>query len=191
MSDPKPNTSMRTATAVLAALVLMTGPSANAQSATEPTPAPSPALFEAVAACQAIADPGERLACFDRSVPALVEARRDRQILVMDREAVRETRRGLFGLNLPAVRIFGGGDDDEGPGSERLDQIETTIERASQDARGKWTFVLADGARWQQLDVRRINEPRQGSTITIRQAAMGSFLANVAGQTAIRVRRVN
>lgn len=160
--------------------------SGGADSATAAAP-----LFDAVVACRTIADPTERLACFDRAVPALDQARRDRQIVVMDREQVRETRRGLFGLNLPAIRIFGGGDDDDSPDSEAVDRLETTVARASQSADGKWTIVLADGARWQQLDTRRINDPRPGTAVVIRRAAMGSYLANVGGQVAIRVRRVN
>ena len=174
----------------LAAFAVLTAVPGAAQSTSGASAEAAPSLFDAVVACRAIAEPSERLACFDRSVPALDEARRGRQIVVMDREEVREARRGLFGLLLPAGRIFGGGDDDSSTG-ENIDRIETTIDRANRGADGKWIFVLADGARWQQIDVRRINDPRQGTTIAIRRAAMGSFLANVGGQTAIRVRRVN
>lgn len=190
---PALRTSGGTRPALLAAVMMLAASTAAAQPAPAPaSPAPAPTPFDAVMACQAITDPAGRLACFDRAVPALDQARRDRQIVVMDREEVRQTRRGLFGLQLPAVRIFGGGDDDDENDVESVDSIESTITRSSQDGYGKWTFVLADGARWQQIDARRIAiAPRPGMTIAIRRAAMGSFLANIGGQTAIRVRRIN
>jgi hypothetical protein len=70
--------------------------------------------------------------------------------------------------------------------------IDTSIKSVATTADGKWVMVLADGARWQQIDSRILaRDPKPGMTIGIRRAAMGSFLANVAGQPAMRVRRLN
>ena len=52
-------------------------------------------------------------------------------------------------------------------------------------------FTLAEGGTWQQTDSIRMNrDPSPGDTILIKTAAMGSYLATVNGQRAIRVKRV-
>ena len=136
--------------------------------------------------CRNVQDTAERLACYDREVAAFETAEREQQLVVYDREQLRQTRRSLFGIALPNLNIFGGGDDDDG-----VTQIQSTIRALRQDPYGKYTFTLADGARWVQLDSRELPiEPRVGQPIRIRQAAMGSYLANVNGQVAIRVRRI-
>ena len=72
-----------------------------------------------------------------------------------------------------------------------MTQIESTIRGLRQDPYGKYTFTLEDGARWVQIDTREMRAtPRLGQPIRIRRAMMGSYLANVNDQIAIRVRRV-
>lgn len=146
--------------------------------------APPPAFTRAVQ-CRTIAEPQERLACYDREVAALEAAEAANEIRVVDRQQVQRTRRTLFGLALPDLRIFGG---DDGP--EAVTEINSTISRISRDPRGRFTFTLEDGARWAQIDSRELFEPRVGQPIRIRRAALGSYLANVNRQTAIRVQRV-
>jgi hypothetical protein len=81
-----------------------------------------------------------------------------------------------------------GDDSSTEPGVER---IETTIARLSQTGFGKWIFVLPDGATWEQIDSRELPiDPKVGNSIKIRKAAMGSYLANVKEQVAIRVKRL-
>lgn len=145
-----------------------------------------PKIFDEVVECRAITDPTARLKCYDEKVAALDSAQKDNQLIIADKADVQEARRGLFGLSLPKIRIFSGGDGDE------ITQIETTISRARQGPRGKWLVNLADGSRWQQIDNRRLGRyPKKGSNIRIRAASMGSYFANIEGQTAIRVKRVN
>jgi hypothetical protein len=168
-----------------AAAALLVVPIASASAQNPPREGP-PAAFARAVQCRAITDPQERLACYDREVAALEQAERTSEIRVVDRQQVRQTRRTLFGLDLPDINIFGGGND-----GETVSEISSTIRSASQDANGKFVFVLADGARWQQTDTRNLVQPKAGQPIRIRRAAMGSFLANVGRQTAVRVRRVN
>jgi hypothetical protein len=149
---------------------------------------PPPAAFQKAVQCRTVQSPEERLACYDREIAALETAEATNEIRVVDRAQVQKTRRGLFGLVLPDINIFGGGKDD---GSDPVDEINSSIRTFTQDPRGRYTFTLDDGARWQQLDTRVLNTPRAGQTVRIRRAAMGSFLANVNKQTAIRVKRVN
>jgi hypothetical protein len=147
---------------------------------------PPPAAFARTVQCRAVTNGQERLACYDREVAALEQAERSNEIRVVDRQQVRQTRRTLFGLTLPNINIFGGDD-----GGESVTEISSTIRSFTQDPYGKYTFVLEDGARWRQTDTRDIIPPKVGQPIRIRQATMGSFLANVNRQVGMRVRRVN
>jgi len=147
-----------------------------------------PQIFSDVVQCRSIENDQERLACYDDRVAALDTAQKERNLLVVDKEQVRETRKGLFGLTLPAVKIFGGNDDSD----EAVNEIEAVIVSVQQVGRGQWAFELDNGAQWVQTDNVRLNiPPRSGkSKIRIRRAAMGSFMANVDGQRAVRVKRV-
>lgn len=149
---------------------------------------PKPAAFQKLVDCRAIADSAQRLACFDREVAGLAAAEARQDVVVIDRARVRTARRSLFGLTVPDLGIFGGNDADE----DGVSRIDAKIAGVGRTGEGKWTFRLADGARWAQTDTRTLpGDPKVGQPIAIRKAAMGSFLANVDGQTAIRVKRVN
>lgn len=151
-------------------------------------PAKRPPAFQKLVDCRAIADPDQRLACFDREVAAVAAAEGRQDLVVIDRAKVRTARKTLFGLQVPDLGIFGGGDD----GEEGVGRIEAKIASVGRNPDGRWTFRLVDGARWVQADSRELGvDPAAGQTVAIRKAAMGSFLANVNKQIAIRVRRVN
>lgn len=165
----------------LAAVALAGSAAAQAQ-----TPR-SPQVIDRVLACKSVADTAARLACYDGAVAALGQAQSSGELVAMDRQQVRKTRRSLFGLALPDLGVFGDANSDDG-----ASQIETTIRTVRQDPLGKWIFDLAEGGRWIQLDSRQfISDPRAGQQIRIRRGALGSYLANVGKQAAVRVRRVN
>lgn len=146
-----------------------------------------PNAFQSVMDCRAIPDNMQRLACFDDKVAALDSARKNKDVYVADKVEVQKTRRGLFGLSLPSVTLFGGGDDQ----SDGVEEIESIVKSAQRSPYGAWTVELEDGAKWQQIDTRQLARyPRAGSKMRIRKAVAGSFLANIDGQTAIRVTRV-
>ena len=145
-----------------------------------------PQALARVLDCRSIQSPEERLACFDREVAAMQAAEASRELVVVDRQQLRRTRRSLFGLALPSLGLFGDDNQDE----ETVSQVEGVIRSVSQTPYSKYVFTLQDGARWVQIDSRELGiEPRAGDAIRIRRAAMGSYLANVRGQVAIRVRR--
>ena len=146
-----------------------------------------PALLRNLAQCRSITGAEPRLACFDRTAAAIDEAERSKDLVVVDREQLRKTRRTLFGLTLPNLSVFG----DDSPDQEGIERIDTTIAKVTQNGLGKWLFTLPDGATWEQIDSRNLSiDPRAGQNIKIRKAAMGSYLANVKDQIAIRVRRL-
>ena len=145
-----------------------------------------PQVYRDVVACQSITGDAERLACYDRQVAAMQAAERDDSIVVVDREEVREAERGLFGIRLPRIRLFGGDDED------RIDQIESTITRVSGSRTRGWTFRLENGSLWTQTETRdqTSRAPREGHSVVIRRAALGSFRAEIDGMRLIRVRRI-
>jgi hypothetical protein len=151
-----------------------------------------PEVFKKLLDCRAITEAAQRLACYDGQVAALESAEAKQDVVVVDRKQIREARKSLFGLTLPKIDLFGGSDDDSKPQEEGFSEIETTVSRASLRGDGKWFLVLADGAKWVQTERKTmVRDPKAGSTIKIRRAALGSYMANIDGQNAIRVRREN
>ena len=73
--------------------------------------------------CRQIADPAQRLACYDRTAPALITASKSGEINVVDRGQLRQARRSLFGFSMPKLPFFAG---DQSAG-DAPDQIDTTI----------------------------------------------------------------
>ena len=145
--------------------------------------ATQPPVFRAVIDCKALPDPQARLACYDRTVGALANAAETRDVLVVDRATARSTKRSLFGMALPRIKLFGDNDD------EVIEQIESSIASAYDAKDGLSVFVLADGARWKQTEG-RYTFPKVGQPIVIRRAALGSFFAKVDNQAAVRVIRL-
>ena len=138
--------------------------------------------------CRALADNAARLACFDTTATALDQAEAKGEIVVIEREQVKAVRKQAFGFSLPSLNLFDR--SEKGEPVERLDHITATATRAYQNNGGKWVIELEGGAVWIQTD----SEPlprgaKTGSTVEIREAAMGSFLVNVDKQRAIRAQR--
>jgi hypothetical protein len=143
-----------------------------------------PKAFEDVIACKTIEKPDERLACYDAKVAAMDEAQQKQELVITDKAAVKEVKRGLFGFDIPKIKIFGGGDD--------VTEIEAIVKTVTANRAGILTITLEDGARWQQVDTKVLNrEPRPGAKAKIRVASMGSYLVSFDGGPAIRMKRVN
>lgn len=169
-----------------AGMFLLFAIGASAVAAKEPAASQAPPAISRVVACTSVMDSGQRLACFDREVAAMSQAQRTGDLVAMDRQQIRKTRRSLFGLSLPDLGVFGDSKNDDGPS-----EIVTTIKSARQDPRGAWTIDLAEGGRWLQIDSRPfVIDPAPGQPIRIKRAALGSYLANVNKQVAVRVRRI-
>ena len=144
--------------------------------------------LQAVVDCRKLADPAERLACYDAATASLDAAEKAGDVVVVDRAQVQEARRATFGFNFQMPSFMT--PRDEKP--EEVDRITATVASARQDAHGKWVIKLRDGAVWRQIDDKQIFEdPHPGSTVEIRTATMGSFFMKVDGQKQMRVHRDN
>jgi hypothetical protein len=154
-------------------------------------PPPRAEAFEALVRCRAITDGAARLQCFDTAAANLEAAAARREVVVVDRAQVREGRRRLFGLSLPRIPIFGGGDDEDEADADRITTVEGVVASASQNGMGQWVVVLQDGAVWSQADNYSLAmSPRPGHRVVINRAAMGSFIMRVNNQPGIRARRI-
>jgi hypothetical protein len=174
---------MRTLSASLASIALCSVTLCNNAGAAAKKVERSPLVAE-VTGCRSIADAAARLACFDRAVAALAAAETRQDVVVMDRQQVRDARKSLFGIGLPDLNLFAGADD--------IDHIDAVIADAQVDGSGHWTFRMADGARWVQTDDYPIGRrPRANDKVVIRRAALGSFRLSVAGQPAVKAHRLN
>lgn len=161
------------------------------------TPSPSTQskakAFDDVVSCRSITDNAQRLACYDQSVASLQDAAAKHDIVVVDREQVRETRRSLFGFTLPSFGIFGGGDKagKQADDQDDIKEITATVRGARQDGQGNWIVTLDDGAVWHQMDGVLAFDPKAGSQVTIKRAALGSYFLKVGKQPGVKARREN
>lgn len=156
--------------------------------AKEKAPPPPPQAHKDLVACKAIVDPAARLACFDAQVGKLEQATAAGEVLVTDRAAVRETRKGLFGFRLPTFGLFGGGDEED---KDEIKEIQGNVASARTFGYGAWRITLEDGSVWEQTDSERlVFDPRKGDKVRIYKAALSTYRMNIDGQRAIRVRRV-
>lgn len=146
---------------------------------------PRPELLNRLTDCRAIEADAQRLACYDAAASAFDAAERQGDVVVVDRAQIGETRRQLFGFQLPSISLF-----ERGETVEQIDSIETTLARASQMGEGRWVFTLADGGVWRQIDSERVRfENRAGQPVRVRRGLMGSYLLTVGDSRAVRVRR--
>lgn len=148
-------------------------------------------VLASFAECRRIAAADARLACFDKASAALEQAVAARDVRIVDRGDVRKARRSLFGLNLPSVGIFGGGDGDKDDGREAFTEINSTVQAARAGPNGRGEIVLADEGHpvWQTTDAMNFL-PRAGAKVRVRRGAMGGYFINVDSRSyrAIRLR---
>ena len=171
---------------IVTTLVLAALAAASPAFAKEKPIAAPPPVYQAVVDCRGIADAAQRLACFDRTVGEMAKAGEDKDLVVLDRETMREARKGLFGFSLPKLKLFGGGDEDE---RDVVREIESTIAGIRSAKDGLPVYTIADGARWKQTDGRNLF-PKVGQKIKIKAAALGSYMASIEGRAGVRVMRL-
>jgi hypothetical protein len=161
---------------------------ASVATAKKPEPAERPETFEALIKCRAIADDRARLQCFDAAAAALQQASDRHDLVVVDRKQIRETRRTLFGLEIPRLHIFGGGGGDDD--SEEVKSIESTVVNAFTNENGQWVVRLEDGSTWIQTDHNMIAvTPRKGTKVKVVKAALGSYMMRIGNEPGVRARR--
>ncbi len=172
----------RTIAMCVTAVALMLATTAAAQ---RPGTQVSGPVLQGLSACKAVTEAAARLACYDNAAQALEQAVAEKNVVVLDREDLKKTRKTLFGFSLPQLPFFGSNDD-----SQRETEINTTIKSARSLGYGKWRIQLEDGAVWRTTETsNNVREPRAGLPIRIKRGGLGSYIVNVAGQRGIRAVR--
>lgn len=144
-------------------------------------------------ACAAFAADAERLKCFDDALAKLRAAEQTGDLTVVDRAGVRTLEKDSFGFNLPS---FGALFARKTPASTAptapiLDEVGAKIAQLNRTPGDQAVFALDNGQVWRQIDTTRTATIRSGEDVTIRRAALGSFLlVRASGGAGIRVRRV-
>lgn len=137
-------------------------------------------VVRSFAQCRTIADPTQRLDCFDRAATALERAVTAKDVRIVDRGDVNKVRRSLFGFTLPRLNLFG---DDDGGGKEQVfTEINSTIAAVRPVANSRVEIRLADetGAVWQTTDPMNF-PPKPGAKIRIRRGTLGNFFMLIDG----------
>lgn len=151
---------------------------------------PKPEIFVNLLKCRDIAEDAARLSCFDQQVATMASASQRDEVVVLDKTELNKTRRTLFGFSFPKLPFLG---DDENkpdaPETEGVSQIEAKITTVKSLGYGKWLITLEDGAQWLTTEA-SARDPKPGSTIELKRAAMGSFLGKIDGGRAVRMKRV-
>lgn len=175
----------------LLATVLAFAPSVHAQQAAAPA---QPKALAEIYACAQIAEDPARLACFDAAVGALKSAQASGEFAAVDAAGVRRIEREAFGFSLPSLPRLGlpgfSKGEDGGRAPEQTSEVELVIDRVSR-IDGREAFIMANGQIWSHIDSNTNRKARPGAKVTIRRAAMGSYLMRVEdGGAALRVRRL-
>lgn len=151
-----------------------------------PAPVATPPAFQRLVDCGELAEPETRLACFDRELAAVKGATARRDLVVVDRQQIRQTRRTLFGLTLPRLGFLDGQDDD----APEQQTFEGAIRAVSTDRTGKW-LVQLDDAVWRATELDEYQAtPRVGQTAVVRRGPLGSYVMSVEGRRGVRAVRV-
>ncbi len=154
--------------------------------AADPPPLPAVPAYSDVLACRSIAEPLQRLACFDKTVGTLATAETSGDVVVINRAKVEEVKRQAFGLpNLDALKAF-----EIHSKAKPIERISFVIANAHQNAAGHWVMTSADGQVWVQIDSADVYpEPAAGRSAVVYKGMIGSFFLKVGTDSAFRVRR--
>lgn len=133
-------------------------------------------------ACAAVADPGERLACYDRAFPPAAGARSG----VGDLQARRKEAVENFGLN--PRQLF-----ERQPDELREvepDRIQGVVSGILERETGERVVTLEGGQSWLLTEVTSRDRLGKGDQVTIRKAALGSYVLLTPTRVPLRARRL-
>ncbi|RDC59282.1 hypothetical protein HME9302_00469 [Alteripontixanthobacter maritimus] len=176
------------AAATVAACLAATGLQAQSTSSETDPGAIAPGSFDRVQECRAIAEPDQRLACYDAAVGVMMQAEAAGDLRIVEADDLKETRRSLFGLSLPKIALFGNDGDDK---DDDTTMLETTVTAVNASRRGPIVFRTAENAVWQISNPpSRLRGPKPGDTVVFKKASLGSYFIRVNGQIGVKGRRI-
>ncbi len=165
-------------------LLVISSPAMSQTRSEAPKPAGSE-LFESLTNCRTITDDMQRLACFDSASASLSAAVDSKQVLVIEEQEVKRTKKSLFGFRLPDLSIFGGSGND----SEEDKTLVTTIKSVGNAGGGRWNIAIPEGAVWQTTETLSLI-PAVGDEVTIQSGMMGGYFLKVRNRRSVRAKRI-
>lgn len=133
--------------------------------------------------CKTIADPMQRLACYDENVAPLETAIAKKDLLIVDRSKAEEANRSLFGYGASGVGQF--------LGIDNLDSIESTVKSSGVNGDGGVIVTLADGSRWSQQDDKPMwGAIKPGAAVKVVRGTLGSYIVRIKGQVGFKAIRI-
>lgn len=145
-------------------------------------------LVDAIAACRQIADPAQRLACFDQASGALVAATDKGDVSVVDRSELRQARRSLFGFNMPKLPFFSG----DKSADDVSDKLVTKVTQVKELGHNRYAVRVAEGnALWETLEsYGAFHMPKVGESVEINRGPLGSYILRFGRQRGVKGRRI-
>jgi hypothetical protein len=143
-----------------------------------------PALVKSVVDCRAETNEAARLRCYDEAAGNLARATESGSLVILDREAVRKTRRSLFGFDIPNLPFFRSRNGEEEAPKEIVAKL-TSV----RDSGLYLTLTLDNGAVWQTTEPTPPARPKAGDQIRILRGATGAYMVQM-GYRRLRARRV-
>lgn len=139
-------------------------------------------VLSAITHCRSLTDGADRLRCFDAATLSLAQAG---DVAIVRRADVQQNQRRLFGFNASIINPF----DSQGR-SEDIQSISATTTSIRDMGRGELIITLDDGSVWRKTDSSSpLLSTRRQYTVTVRRAALGSYIMKVGDNPPFRVRR--
>ena len=130
-----------------------------------------------VRACMAIADDAARVACYDRAL-----GRRSSAADAPAAPAPSAAASDEFGLSEQARR--------EREGVDLADSIDGTVAAVGRNTANRQVVTLQNGQVWVQAEGTTRVRLKTGDVVTIKRAAMGSYILAKANHGSMRVKRL-
>ena len=140
--------------------------------------------------CAAIAGRDERLACYDQALAALVQARAalSQPLSNPSQPSGAMTQGAPSALQPPSPAGSSFGLPTPPPVTpERPEQIKALVEKVIEDRLGHVSVVLDNGQAWTFIEPGASLRP--GEVVTIKRAALGSYLLTTRVKRSYRIRR--
>lgn len=143
-----------------------------------------PKVFGDLQSCRAIADEKARLACFDTVSAQISQQVESKELVLLDRVAVKNTKKSLFGFSIPDVDFL---KDEEG--QFEFEKLETTVTSVASGGYRKLQFRVAEGSLWRTTEASDL-ELKNGQKIVLSKGSLGGYFVKVGSARSVRAVRV-
>jgi hypothetical protein len=162
--------------------------------------APEAAEAVSIERCRALNESAERLLCYDTLFPRVpASLGRLAPQPVPARPPDRSTDEGLHTPTASGqapedeIRTFGlsGARERAAAPLSVIERVSATVTELQHEPGGRFVVYLDNGQVWRQIETDNWAPPRKGERVTIRRAALGSYMLETVENLATRVSRIH